>query len=88
MYLEMLLFLSLQMDYFTCVVLQMTFGEQNTEKEAHEMLDYAFERGINTIDTSEAVSSVAYLCIHVYLKTYFPEKISLLMLYLTCSIEE
>ncbi|EPS67861.1 hypothetical protein M569_06914, partial [Genlisea aurea] len=31
----------------------MTFGEQNTEKEAHELLNYAFERGINAIDTSE-----------------------------------
>lgn len=35
---------------------QMTFGEQNTEKEAHEMLSYATERGINALDTSEAVS--------------------------------
>ncbi|KAK2989941.1 hypothetical protein RJ640_013865 [Escallonia rubra] len=32
----------------------MTFGEQNTEKEAHEMLVYAFEQGINAIDTAEA----------------------------------
>ncbi|CAL5395220.1 unnamed protein product [Camellia sinensis] len=32
----------------------MTFGEQNTEKEAHEMLSYAFENGINALDTSEA----------------------------------
>ncbi|XP_059650866.1 uncharacterized protein LOC132296955 isoform X2 [Cornus florida] len=32
----------------------MTFGEQNTEKEAHEMLNYAFERGINALDTAEA----------------------------------
>jgi hypothetical protein len=39
------------------VMFQMTFGEQNTEKEAHEMLSYAFERGINALDTSEAVSS-------------------------------
>ncbi|KAL8196063.1 hypothetical protein R6Q57_025063 [Mikania cordata] len=31
----------------------MTFGEQNTEKEAHEILSYAFENGINTFDTSE-----------------------------------
>lgn len=34
----------------------MTFGEQNTEKEAHEMLSYSFEQGINAIDTAEAVS--------------------------------
>lgn len=31
----------------------MTWGEQNTETEAHEQLDYAFERGINFIDTAE-----------------------------------
>ncbi|WP_117235895.1 NADP(H)-dependent aldo-keto reductase [Vibrio maerlii] len=31
----------------------MTFGEQNTEKEAFEQLDYALERGVNLIDTAE-----------------------------------
>ncbi|ONI26687.1 hypothetical protein PRUPE_1G039700 [Prunus persica] len=31
----------------------MTFGEQNTEKEAHEILSYAFENGINALDTAE-----------------------------------
>ncbi|MES2050243.1 MAG: aldo/keto reductase, partial [Pseudomonadota bacterium] len=31
----------------------MTFGEQNTEDQAHAQLDYAFERGINFIDTAE-----------------------------------
>ncbi|KAM7278371.1 hypothetical protein ACFE04_005505 [Oxalis oulophora] len=31
----------------------MTFGEQNTEKEAHEILSYAFEQGINILDTAE-----------------------------------
>lgn len=31
----------------------MTFGEQNTEKEAHQQLDYALDRGINLIDTAE-----------------------------------
>lgn len=31
----------------------MTFGNQNTEMEAHLQLDYAFERGINFIDTAE-----------------------------------
>lgn len=31
----------------------MTFGEQNTESEAHEQLDYAVSRGINFIDTAE-----------------------------------
>lgn len=32
----------------------MTFGEQNTEKEAHEILSYAFDQGINILDTAEA----------------------------------
>ncbi len=31
----------------------MTFGEQNSEAEAHEQLDYAYEAGINFIDTAE-----------------------------------
>jgi len=43
----------------------MTFGEQNTEKEAHDILGYAFERGINALDTAEAVSFVLpiFICI-------------------------
>ena len=31
----------------------MTWGEQNTEAEAHEQLDFAVSRGINFIDTAE-----------------------------------
>ncbi|KAL6847742.1 hypothetical protein ACP4OV_021870 [Aristida adscensionis] len=31
----------------------MTFGEQNTEKEAHDMLSYSFDQGINIVDTAE-----------------------------------
>lgn len=31
----------------------MTFGEQNTEADAHSQLDYALARGINFIDTAE-----------------------------------
>jgi len=31
----------------------MTWGEQNTEQEAHEQLDYALEAGVNFIDTAE-----------------------------------
>jgi aryl-alcohol dehydrogenase-like predicted oxidoreductase len=31
----------------------MTFGQQNTESEAHEQLDYAIDEGINFIDTAE-----------------------------------
>ncbi|KAK1267756.1 putative aldo-keto reductase 1 [Acorus gramineus] len=32
----------------------MTFGEQNTEKDAHELLSYSIDHGINTLDTAEA----------------------------------
>jgi len=31
----------------------MTWGEQNTEQQAHQQLDYAMEQGINFIDTAE-----------------------------------
>ena len=31
----------------------MTFGQQNTEKEAHQQLNYAIDQGINFIDTAE-----------------------------------
>lgn len=31
----------------------MTFGQQNTENDAHEQLNYAVEKGINFIDTAE-----------------------------------
>jgi aryl-alcohol dehydrogenase-like predicted oxidoreductase len=31
----------------------MTFGNQNSEDEAHSQLDYAVERGINFLDTAE-----------------------------------
>ena len=34
----------------------MTFGEQNTEEEAHEQLNYAVEQGVNFIDTAEMYS--------------------------------
>ena len=31
----------------------MTYGEQNTEKEAHQQLDYAVSEGVNFFDTAE-----------------------------------
>jgi len=34
----------------------MTFGEQNTESEGHEQLDYAISQGVNFIDTAELYS--------------------------------
>jgi len=37
----------------------MTWGEQNTEKEGHEQIDYALEQGVNFIDTAEMYSTPA-----------------------------
>lgn len=34
----------------------MTYGQQNSEAEAHEQLDYAVEKGVNFIDTAEMYS--------------------------------
>jgi aryl-alcohol dehydrogenase-like predicted oxidoreductase len=34
----------------------MTFGQQNTESEGHEQIDYALSKGINFIDTAEMYS--------------------------------
>ena len=34
----------------------MTWGQQNTEAEAHEQMDYALDRGINFFDTAELYS--------------------------------
>src|SRR5680860_29065 len=34
----------------------MTWGQQNTEQEGHEQIDYALEQGINFIDTAEMYS--------------------------------
>jgi aryl-alcohol dehydrogenase-like predicted oxidoreductase len=34
----------------------MTFGQQNTEAEGHEQLDYAFAQGVNFLDTAEIYS--------------------------------
>ena len=31
----------------------MTFGEQNSEAEGHDQMDYALEQGVNFIDTAE-----------------------------------
>lgn len=36
-----------------CCLGGMTWGDQNTEKEAHQQLDFAFENGINFVDTAE-----------------------------------
>eukprot|EP00197_Chlamydomonas_leiostraca_P005555 CAMPEP_0202867978 /NCGR_PEP_ID=MMETSP1391-20130828/9902_1 /ASSEMBLY_ACC=CAM_ASM_000867 /TAXON_ID=1034604 /ORGANISM="Chlamydomonas leiostraca, Strain SAG 11-49" /LENGTH=386 /DNA_ID=CAMNT_0049548071 /DNA_START=29 /DNA_END=1189 /DNA_ORIENTATION=- len=36
-----------------CCLGTMTWGQQNTEKEAHEQLSYAWDMGINFMDTAE-----------------------------------
>lgn len=35
----------------------MTFGQQNTERDAHSQLDLAVERGVNFVDTAELYAS-------------------------------
>ncbi|KIZ07436.1 Aldo/keto reductase family [Monoraphidium neglectum] len=37
----------------TCCLGTMTWGKQNTEAEAHEQLSYAFDAGLNFLDTAE-----------------------------------
>ena len=34
----------------------MTWGQQNTEEEGHEQMDYAVENGVNFFDTAELYS--------------------------------
>ena len=34
----------------------MTFGQQNTEEEGHELMDYCMERGVNFFDIAEMYS--------------------------------
>ena len=34
----------------------MTWGEQNTQEEGFEQMDYALDQGINFFDTAESVS--------------------------------
>ena len=34
----------------------MTWGEQNTENDAFEQMDYSFEQGVNFFDTAELYS--------------------------------
>ena len=37
----------------------MSYGEQNTEKDAHQQLDFALDHGINFIDTAEMYAIIA-----------------------------
>lgn len=43
-------------DITACCLGTMTWGQQNTEAEGHEQMDYALERGINFFDTAELYS--------------------------------
>lgn len=53
----------------------MTWGLQNTEAEAHEQMDYAFDRGINFWDTAEIYavppSAETYGKTETYIGTWF-----------------
>ena len=40
-------------DVSTICLGTMTWGEQNTQKDAFEQMDYAFDQGINFFDTAE-----------------------------------
>ena len=42
----------------------MTWGEQNTQSEGFEQMDYALDQGVNLWDTAEIYSSFHYLCVH------------------------
>ena len=41
------------LDVSACCLGTMTWGQQNTEAEGHEQMDYALDRGINFFDTAE-----------------------------------
>ena len=43
-------------DVSTICLGTMTWGEQNTQKDAFEQMDYAFDQGINFFDTAELYS--------------------------------
>lgn len=44
------------MDVSVICLGSMTWGEQNTEAEAHQQLDYAMDNGVNFVDTAELYS--------------------------------
>ena len=45
-----------QIDVSTICLGTMTWGEQNTQSEAFEQLDYALDAGVNFIDCAELYS--------------------------------
>lgn len=50
----------------------MTWGNQNTEKEALEQLSYAFDQGINIFDSAEMVSPVPHCFLFLSLPRFSP----------------
>ena len=44
-----------------CCLGSMTWGQQNTEQEAHHQLSYAFDLGVNFLDTAEMCGCSARL---------------------------
>lgn len=42
-----------EIDVSSCCLGTMTWGQQNSEAEGHEQMDYAVERGVNFFDTAE-----------------------------------
>ncbi len=56
----------------------MTFGEQNTEAEAHQQLDYALSQGINFVDTAEVyavpVSAETYTLTEQYIGSWLARR--------------
>ena len=59
----------------TCCLGTMTWGEQNTEAEAHRQLAYALDRGVNFIDTAEMYpvppSAKTYALTESYIGSWF-----------------
>ncbi len=54
----------------------MTFGRQNTEKEAHEQLDFAVGNGVNFIDTAELYAVPTNKNVHGLTEEYIGSWIS------------
>ncbi len=58
----------------------MTWGQQNTESEGHEQMDYAFEKGINFFDTAEAypvpAKAETYGRTEKYIGTWFKKNLN------------
>ena len=58
----------------------MTWGQQNTESEGHDQMDYAFEKGVNFFDTAEAypvpAKAETYGRTEKYIGTWFKKNLN------------